>query len=68
MSKLQHNAISRRSFLKAGALTVGGALLAACAAPAAAPAGDSGGDAGASMETLEIAPLGLGRRAGRGRL
>jgi len=46
MSKLQHNTISRRSFLKASALTVGGTLLAACAAPAAAPAGDSGGDAG----------------------
>ena len=38
MSSSQHNAISRRSFLKAGALTVGGALLAACVAPGAASA------------------------------
>ena len=48
------NAISRRSFLKAGALTVGGTLLAACAAPAGAPAGESGGEAAASMETIEL--------------
>ena len=48
------NAISRRSFLKAGALTVGGTLLAACAAPAGAPAGESGGEAAASMETIEM--------------
>ena len=48
------NTISRRSFLKASALTAGGALLAACAAPAAAPAGDSGGEASASMEMIEM--------------
>ena len=48
------NAISRRAFLKASALTVGGTLLAACAAPAGAPAGESGGEAAASMETIEL--------------
>ena len=54
MSNSQHNTISRRAFLKAGALTVGGTVLAACAAPGAAPAGESGGEAAASMETIEL--------------
>ena len=54
MSSSQHNAISRRSFLKAGALTVGGALLAACAPPGAAPAPDGGGDAAAGMEPVDL--------------
>ena len=44
--------LSRRTFLKASAFTVGGMVLSACAAPGAAPAA-SGGD-GASMEAIEL--------------
>lgn len=49
--------MSRRAFLKASALTVGGSLLAACATPtgpAQAPAGENDGEAAASMEAVEL--------------
>ena len=47
--------LSRRDFLRASALSVGGLMVAACAAPGAAPAGDSSGAAGgASAEGIAL--------------
>ena len=62
------NAISRRSFLKASALTVGGTLLAACAAPAGSAGRRERRRSGGQHGDDRVAPLGLGRCAGRGRL
>ncbi len=47
-----HVQLTRRSFLRTAAATLGLGALSACATPAGAPASD---DAGAAMETVEIA-------------
>ncbi|MEM7537519.1 MAG: sugar ABC transporter substrate-binding protein [Chloroflexota bacterium] len=48
--------LSRRTFLKASAFTVGSVVLAACAAPAGAPSsgGDGGGEASAEAVSLRL--------------
>src|SRR5690349_12669047 len=49
--------LSRRTHLKAGAMTMGGAVLAACAAPGAAPGGQGAAPA-AATKTLRLSAWG----------
>ena len=59
MDKQVSSSLSRRTFLKAGAFAVGGAVLAACAAPAAGPAGQAGASQpAAATKTLRLAAWG----------
>jgi multiple sugar transport system substrate-binding protein len=57
MDKRMKSSLSRRTFLKAGAFAVGGAVLAACAAPGAAPAAQ-GGQPAAAAKTLRLSAWG----------
>lgn len=48
------NQLSRRAFLRAGAFTLGGAALAACATSAETPSAAGGGESASVAETIEL--------------